>query len=454
MHIGKMNLHKDRGESKTRMNASRFALFVLFSVMLLPASVLAQAQVLKQAEQLLNQRQPAQAAAMLSGYEEQLADNADFAYLYGLALFESGKADQAIPYLEKATAADPLFAGVRIELARAYYQVGRFNDAQEQFEYLTTQNPPPAARRAIDEYLTAIDLRLAQSQWRSTWRVRPTTGWDSNANAATELNDFLGFVLDQRSRQTESVFLDVYGSGDFVRSLGSGRSIQLGAELQGRHYPNATFADSLGLVGKAGMSWSADGRTRSLRLRTYRLNVDDDFNNQGLSLEGAWDHNISQTQRMGVFARMGVLRFDDAFDNRDVDQLLLGLSGTSLLGLGRNGLFTLSALLGKDRPRQSDSRYGRDVFGLRGFGAWRINTSLSGRLNLGWQRYLYDEPFYPEVDTARRADTVLDGAVDLVWKVKPKLEASLGLSYRKNDSNVALFTYDRWVFSLGFSRSW
>ncbi len=422
--------------------------------LLAPTRLLGQVEVLQQAELMLNKRQPAQAAALLSGYEDQLGENPDFPYLYGLALFESGKADQAIPYLEKATAADPLFAGVRIELARAYYQTGRLEDAQKQFEYLTTQNPPPAARRAIDEYLAAIDLQLAQNSWRTVWRFSPTTGWDSNANAATELNEFLGFVLDQRSREAESAFLDLYGSGDFSRSLGRGRTIQLGGELQGRHYPDASFADSLGLVARAGMSWAGESETRSLRLRAYRMNVDDDFNNQGLSLEGAWDYTVSPLNRVGMFARMGVLRFDDEFDNRDVDQLLLGFSGTSLLGVSRRSLVTLSALLGKDNPREADSRYGREIFGLRGFGAWRISTNLSGRVNLGWQRYLYEEAFFPEVDTSRRVDTVADGSMSLVWQLRPRLESSVGVSYRDNRSNVPLFTYDRWVFSLGFSRAW
>ncbi|MCJ7557707.1 MAG: tetratricopeptide repeat protein [Gammaproteobacteria bacterium] len=416
--------------------------------------VLAQVEVLQQAELLLNKRQPAQAAALLAGYEGQLGEDPDFLYLYGLALFENGKAEQAIPYLEKATAADPLFAGVRIELARAYYQTGRLEDAQKQFEYLTTQNPPPAARRAIDEYLAAIDLQLAQNSWRSIWRFSPSTGWDSNANAATELNEFLGFVLDQRSRETASAFLDLYGSGDFSRSVGKGRTVQLGGELQGRHYPDADFADSLGLVARAGMSWAGESETRSLRLRAYRMNVDDDFNNQGLSLEGAWDYTVSPLNRVGMFARMGVLRFDDEFDNRDVDQLLLGFSGTSLLGVSRRSLVTVSALLGKDNPREADSRYGREIYGLRGFGGWRISTNLSGRINIGWQRYLYDEAFFPEVDSSRRVDKVADGSVSLVWQLKPKLESSVGLSYRDNRSNVPLFTYDRWVFSLGFSRAW
>ncbi|MDH3401416.1 MAG: tetratricopeptide repeat protein, partial [Chromatiales bacterium] len=165
--------------------------------LLTPMTLHAGNAVLQQAELLLNNRQPAQAAALLADYEDELGQQPNFAYLYGLALFESDKAEQAIPYLEVATRADPLFAGVRIELARAYYKVGRFEDAQKQFEYLTTQNPPPTARRAIDEYLAAIDIRLAQSQWRTSWRVAPTTGWDTNANAATELNDFLGFTLDQ-----------------------------------------------------------------------------------------------------------------------------------------------------------------------------------------------------------------------------------------------------------------
>lgn len=435
--------------------AGPFVSVLLFGLLLVPpVMALADDAVLQQAELLLNKRQPVQAAALLEKYEDELGEQANFAYLYGLALFESGKAEQAIPYLESATRADPLFAGVRIELARAYYQVNRLEDAQKQFEYLTTQNPPQTARRAIDEYLAAIDIKLAQSRWRTRWRLAPTTGWDTNANAATELNDFLGFTLDQRSRQAESAFLDIYGSGDFSRSLGGGRSVQLGAELQGRHYPDASFADSLGFVGKAGMTWSGTDESRSLRLRAYRMNVDDDFNNQGLSLEGAWDYNVTKLNRVGVFARVGVLRFDDEFDNRDVDQLLVGLSATSVLGAARRTMLTVSTLLGTDSPQQDGSRYGRDVIGVRAFGAWRINTSLTGRASAGWQRYLYDGAFFPEVDDSRRADRVIDGAVSLVWKAMPNLEATLGLSYRDTRSNVDLFTYDRWVLSLGVSRGW
>lgn len=428
---------------------------LLFGLVLLaPVTVQADTAVLQQAELLLNNRQPVQAAALLADYEDKLGQQPNFAYLYGLALFESDKAEEAIPYLEIATKADPMFAGVRIELARAYYKVGRYTDAQKQFEYLTTQNPPPTAQRAIDEYLAAIDIKLAQSQWRANWRVAPTTGWDTNANAATELNDFLGFTLDQRSRQAESTFLDIYGSGNFSRSLGGGRSIRLGAELQGRHYPDASFADSLGIVGKAGMTWSGTDESRSLRLRSYRMNVDDDFNNQGLSLEGAWDYNVTKMNRVGMFARVGVLRFDDEFDNRDVDQLLVGISATSVLGAARRVMLTVSTILGTDSPKQDGSRYGRDVFGVRGYAAWRINAKFAGRASAGWQRYLYDDAFFPEVDTSRRADRVSDGAVSLVWKAMPNLEATLGVSYRDNRSNVDLFTYDRWVLSLGFSRGW
>jgi hypothetical protein len=115
---------------------------------------------------------------------------------------------------------------------------------------------------------------------------------------------------------------------------------------------------------------------------------------------------------------------------------------------------TVSALLGKDNPRETGSRYGREIYGLRGFGAWRISTNLSGRINIGWQRYMYDEAFFPEVDSSRRVDKVADGSVSLVWQFKPKLESSVGLSYRDNRSNVPLFSYDRWVFSLGLSRAW
>lgn len=430
------------------------ALWLSLLGLLGPCLAHSQDEVLRQAEALLNQRQPAQAAALLSDYEDRLAGIGDFAYLYGLALFESGQPERAIPYLERATTADPMFAGVRIELARAYFQVGRYEESQVQFEYLVKLNPPPAAQRAIAEYLAAIDLRLARQDWRSRWRLRPSVGWDSNANAASELNEFLGFVLDQNSRRTESSYGDLYGTGTFSKSLGGGRSVHLGGELQGRHYPDAGFADTMALVARAGMNWSGNNLTRGLRVRAYRLNVDDKFNSQGLSLEASWDMTVNTLQRVGMFARLGALRFDRDFENRDVDQLLVGLSATHVVGRGRRGLVTLSALLGSDDPQVADSRYGRELYGLRGSAVWALEKNLSLTLSGGWQRYLYQQPFFPAVDAERRLDRVADGALNLVWKSPSGLEAALGVNYRDQRSSVSLFSYDRWVLSLALSRGW
>jgi len=410
--------------------------------------------VMKQAERLLNQGQPVQAAALLQGYQAQLQDQREFSYLFGLALFESGRAAEAIPFLERATSDDPLFAGARIELARAYYTDGRYQDAQTQFEYLAAQSPPPAARRAIDEYLAAIDLKLAQFRWRDSWRLEPSLGYDSNANAATELNDFLGFTLDQRSREAESAFLDLKGRGDFSRILGGGRVVELGAEMQTRVYPEATFVNSIGVVGRAGMRWAMDGETRAINLRTYRLHVDGDYNNQGLSVEGSWDRSFDAMTRTGVFSRLGVLRFDDAFSNRDVNQFLLGVTGTRVLDQSRRGLVTLSGILGIDDAIEGDSLYGRDMFGVRLYTAWRFGQSLAGRLSAGWQRSNYDKAFFEQVDTAPRRDTLADISASVALRHGRFLETSAGVSYSKNDSSVELFSYDRWIIYLSLTRGW
>jgi len=410
--------------------------------------------VLRQAERLLNQGHPVQAAALLEDYRSKLLGQPEFAYLYGLALFESGKAESAIPYLEEATTSDPLFAGARIELARAYYQAARYEEAQKQFEYLGAQNPPAVARRAIDEYLAAIDQKLLQFRWRDTWLAEPRLGYDSNANAATELNDFLGFTLDPRSREAESSFVDLRGRGDFSRLLRGGPLLEFGAEAQARTYPDASFVNSIGLVGRAGMKWAEDGETRSLNLRTYRLHVDGDFNNHGLSLEGSWDRSLDNMTRTGVFSRIGLLRFDDAFSNRDVNQLLLGVSGTRVLDQTRRGLLTLSAIAGLDDPLETSSRYGRELFGARAHAAMRFGQSLAGRLSGGWQRSNYERAFFDQVDTSRRRDTLTDISASVVWRMDRRLEASSGFSYYRNDSSVDLFSYDRWLFYVSVARTW
>ena len=167
-----------------------------------------------------------------------------FPYLLGRARLASGQPGRAALTLERAVAIDPAFAAARMELARAYYESGAPADAQREFLLLSAQNPPPAARHTISEYLERIEGRPALPPPSRTFYFAAAAGYDNNANVATEVNDFLGFALDDMSLAASSSYLEGGGGIHYHRQGTRRRAFDAVAGLSHRHYPDASFVDS------------------------------------------------------------------------------------------------------------------------------------------------------------------------------------------------------------------
>ncbi len=430
----------------------RFAATILLAFFALGAH--ADPRTLRDARALIDAGDAAQAVDLLSPLEATYAGDGQFDYLLGLALLESGSPDEAIVPLQRVVTADPMFAGARMELARSCYFSGRYPQAREQFDILLGQSPPEVARRAIAEYQAAMDDRESTRQWSREAMLRPVIGYDSNANAATAANDFLDFTLDQQSQETGSTFAELNGAFAASRNIRPGLRAGIRSDLQARHYPDASFVDFIGGNLRVGLGWLSEGQSRSIGLRAYRLHVDNEFNNHGLSMEGTWDQAIGDRSRLGFFARAGVLRYEDELDTKDVDQVLAGVSASRRIGASRDKLITLSALIGGDDATHSDSRYGRLLYGARLSGRWRIHQRILARASLGYQRSDYDKPFFELEYDSDRVDDTLDAEAGLNWTLGEDWQLDSGLRYSDNDSNVDLYRYDRWVSFVGLSRRW
>ncbi len=430
----------------------RLAVTILLAFGALHAS--ADTRTFRDAEALIDGGDAEQAVSLLLPLQATYAGDGEFDYLLGLALLESGQPDAAIAPLQRVVNADPMFAGARMDLARSCFFAGRYQQAREHFDILLGQSPPAAARRAIAEYQAVMDDREAMTRWSREAMLRPVVGYDSNANAATAANDFLDFTLDQQSQEAGSSFAELNGGFAASRNIRPGLRAGLRTDFQARHYPDASFVDFVGGNVRAGLGWLSEGRSRGIGLRAYRLHVDNDFNNHGLSLEGTWDQAIGDRSRLGFFARAGVLRYEDELDTKDVNQVLAGISASRRIGATRDKLITLSALIGADDATDSDSRYSRSLYGARVSGRWRIHQRIMARASLGYQRSDYDKPFFEREYDDDRGDDMIDAEAGLAWTIGEDWQLDSGLRYSDNDSNVDLYRYDRWVSFVGLSRRW
>jgi hypothetical protein len=80
--------------------------------------------VYEQAKKALRDGRSETAYQLLVQYEINWSGEDAFDYLFGVAALDSGHAGDAIFSLQRLVARQPDFSGARLELARAYYDVG------------------------------------------------------------------------------------------------------------------------------------------------------------------------------------------------------------------------------------------------------------------------------------------------------------------------------------------
>ena len=177
-----------------------------------PAANTVYGKLLSHADMLIKSSRPAEAYKLLEPLEFEHAGEVYFDDLIGIAALDSGQPDKATLAFERVMAVDPGFKGARLDMARAYYQLGDMPRAKTEFTTVLNQNPSAGARATIQKYLAEIDARQTNKQTRLSGYVEGALGRDNNANSATSQTQIIGanatiYTLDPSSVKTATSYL-------------------------------------------------------------------------------------------------------------------------------------------------------------------------------------------------------------------------------------------------------
>ncbi len=419
------------------------------------AAILNFDEVVAQSNGLLAGGDASGALGLLESYPD-FVGQPDYDYLLGLSLRAAGRQEEAMFALERVVAVDSTFAGARLELAQIYIALGAEDDARRELAYLQGQNPPPAAQAAIAEALSRLERpRQAQAEKKSfRYYLRSAAGFDGNANSATDLNSFLGFTLSQASRETATGFSEVGGGFQYLRPTNTTRQWIAYGDLGHRFNFDASFVNATTARIGGALRWRGDRQTRSLGLQGYRQNVSGDLNSQGVALLGNWNFNLTPLVTVGGFGRVGVVRFDEAQQVRDVDQTVFGLSANYRFASSSKANIGAVALYGIDQAVESDSRYDRDFYGVRLSGGWQFTSKVRGEVYGSRLQSDFDAVFFPEQFSAPREDVLTQFGTRLSWRLNEHWVLDHLWRYQENDTDVLVFDYDRVETQLTATRIW
>ena len=401
--------------------------------------------VYSKARDFLANGQPRKAYDLLIKREGSWSGRDDYDYLLGVAALDSGEASESVFTLQRLVLRKPGFSGARLELARAYFELGENESARREFQRVLTENPPPNVVAASNEYLKAIDVRARQYKSDTQYSFDFGFGYDSNAPAATEDDVFLNFTLSPNNLEQSSAFASAAVGALYTRPVGPKSQLFLNANLDHRTNPSTHFVDSSNLNLGAGWSLQRGVNTFSVSASRVYSWLDRSENKHDTGINFSYGRRLTESWNLLAFARASQVRFEEAaLEVQDVDRLTYGVSVSQSF---KTALMNVSLTGGGDDARQSASPFSTDTYGINFSNTWFRPGGKQYFLEAGFSNTEYDDPFF----ALNRDDDLVTFAVGTTWSNFPVADwtSSFRLSYSEKDSTVSLYEFDR--IEAGFS---
>ncbi|MDH3769161.1 MAG: SH3 domain-containing protein, partial [Gammaproteobacteria bacterium] len=322
---------------------------------------------------LLKEGRGEDAYALLSKLEVEWAGDTGFDYLLGVAALDSGHPGEAIFALERVVKLLPKFTGARMELARALFDIGDHDLAEKEFVKLLDKEPPEEVRNIIMAFLDIIrNPPVTAEPPKKLFYAMASGGYDSNANGAADINEFLGFALDSRSTEQDSPFAEAALGGIMKRPLKPGLDLLFGADAKHRHNRDAEYVDNTYASSTVGLAITKGDHGFNLGLGATWSAIDGSFNERGLALDLGWTSPLQNDKALRVTMRAGPVRYTDALKARDLDRLNYSITMRRPVQDGA-GDFDVTLIGGRDLAKDRNTPYSNSRAGGR----------VGGRLQVG-----------------------------------------------------------------------
>jgi tetratricopeptide (TPR) repeat protein len=350
--------------------------------------------------------------------------------------------DTAISLYRRILVREPDAERVRLELARAFFMKGDYDNADRQFRFARAGDIDDTVKANIDRFLDAIN-RLRQ--W--TVNVSLALAPDTNQNAATSVAQIdifgLPFALDKDARKQSGIGVAGEIGGEWSPLLSGNLKARLGADLTRTDYSGGQF-DDMTLSGYAGPQFLFhDGDISLLGTGFQRWYANQDYLS-GLGGKIAADYGIASDLLVG--AAFGGQAVTDTFIPDQSGPLYsLQMAGTYVLS--PSSLFRLQ--LGFNRQDAQIAAYSYS-------GIW-FGGGYSQDLPLGFSAGFQPSYFITRYDDvlAGFGKTRADNALMLAFTVLNRRFDYHGFTPRFSyiftgqHSNIPLYSFTRSQFQIG-----
>lgn len=398
---------------------------------------------------LLDQGKAAEAYALAKKYPNELG-SPGFDLYFGIAAIDTGHAGEGVLALERYIANFPNNQAARLELARGYFVLGDDARAREEFDAVLKTGPPATVQANIERFMDAIRSRESRYQTTAGFYVEAGFGNDSNVNAGAGSPNVIlpvfGPVTLLSGVQTGDTFMHYAAGGNVSYPIAPGVALfgSANAELKVNQTDSAFDQGNFGVAG--GVSYLQDKNLWRATLSYGDLLVENDRFRSVTGLAGEVHHQLDELQMVNGVIQYADFDYAGANSVRDAHFHALGIGYRKAFVGTYQPLLSVSLNYGVEDNRRGRPDFGRNLYGgrvaLAVTPAPRWALAVSG----AYQVSRYDGPdiLFGVVrkDTYYGVDVTASYAVTRNWSVRGEYQ------HVNNDSNLALYEYDRNLFAV------
>lgn len=409
---------------------------------------------LVRARQLLAEGKAAEAYALLEPHEIDKAGDPLYDYLLATAALRTGRPSKATFIYERILAVAPDYAGVRADMARAYYELGDLARARLEFELvLRLENLPPDLRSAVQQYVAAIDRLKEPSRTALRGYLLAGYGRDSNINSTGGsgiIIDGSGQIISPGVGVTErsANFWGLQAGGEASHQASEKVNVFAAADYFGRYYTSFSDSDFGILDGRFGASYAGGVYQVTGTAFLGRYWLDDRPIRDNVGVAGDWRYAFGTNSQVSARAFLMRYRYKDRFAPNDIDlgSLTLGWSRA----ITSTAAVSLFLVAGKEQATNGRPDGDKDFWGPRASVQATLQPNLGLFATAGAQKGDY-EVFNATFGVTRK-DWLYDATVGLYWTFADRWSLQPQLSWLRNDSNLATAEFDRTEISLSIRR--
>ncbi|MES2988831.1 MAG: tetratricopeptide repeat protein [Pseudomonadota bacterium] len=386
----------------------------------------------------------------LKPLEAAQAGDPAFDYALGVAAADTRRFGEALIALQRVLAVQPDNAVARAEIARVYALMGDIDTARAEFDTVVDDpSVPDPVRQRFTRLIRGFDRQIAGGADDISGFIDVEGGWDSNINTATDETSiilpafaFLGPAsLNGAAVERGEAFAQVQGGVSLSTALARQTRLFASVLASWRDNLQSSFVDQGSFVGSAGVAHTLGNRdVISVAAQAQEFLLDGKGYRTSLGAVARYTMRLSDNTALSFSGDFFRLNYDNN-PFADADRY-----GASVTYSGREIFAGIGA--GREKTvRGTFDHLSHSFVSAQAGGEFPVMETLSiiGGIGVEYRHHDRADPLF----LASREDYRIDGSLGFRVLLTKQLSVRPRVTYSRNESNLALYDYDRWTASAG-----